>query len=197
MPSIHLENLSSFGRLAVKLDTDFMELSRLSGQLERLDIESDSGLEHAIKLLSQFAQRAQDISEGMQEFSGSLLEARQRSEAATKIIEERALRVQQRKQQQDQLQQKLNQLEQSVKAANARLGGFRKEGKGAMSDEERSEFKEELQRLTQSFASFIETAQAVKDEAGRLKFKRLEREAQSIRGTLQSLIRKIETAVTK
>jgi len=49
-----VDTLSPFGRLAVTLDTDFSELSRLSGQIQRLDLDTDGDLDHAVKLLNEF-----------------------------------------------------------------------------------------------------------------------------------------------
>ncbi|MBI3299015.1 MAG: hypothetical protein HYZ75_12665 [Elusimicrobia bacterium] len=45
MPSIRLEDLSPFGRLALKLDQELSELARVGGQIARVDIGSDNGLD--------------------------------------------------------------------------------------------------------------------------------------------------------
>ena len=90
MPSLHLDDLSSFGRLAVALDQHFLELTRLSGQIERLDIESESGLERAVKALNEFAEHGTSLSDGFQGLSNVLEEVRTRSEAAAQIVSARA-----------------------------------------------------------------------------------------------------------
>src|SRR4051812_33565728 len=124
MSTIHLESLSSFGRLAVKLDGEFTELTRLSGQLERLDLESDSGLDRAVKLLDQFAQNGKNIAEGIQEFSKVLNEAHTQAGNATTIVAKRAEIIGQRKKEQNLLGEKLFALQEEVKAANSNLTGF-------------------------------------------------------------------------
>src|SRR5579864_7887089 len=156
MPSLSLDSLSPFGRLAVKLDNDFSELARISAQLQRLEIESDGSLEHAIKLLNQFAQHGQSITDGIQEFARSLQEARERSEAAAKLVAERAQLIQQRKQEQNQVQEKLTQLEEEVKAANASLAGLRKRDNGGYSDEEKLQIRAQLELLNSQLSGFIE-----------------------------------------
>ena len=191
MASIPLDSLSPFGRLAVKLDGDFSELTHISGQLQRLEIDSDSGLKRAIKLLEQFARHGQNITEGVQEFSRSLQEARERSEAAAQIIAERAQLIQQRKQQHDQVREKLTQLEQKVKAANASLAGLKKHDKSEYSDEEKVQIRAQLERLGSHLVGFIEEAQTIKEEAGRSKFKEIQHDAQSLQEALQSSRRKL------
>ncbi len=191
MSSIRLENLTPFGRLALKLDNDFSELSRLGSQIAKVDIESDSGLDHAIKILNLVAQHGKNIADGMQEFSKCLLEARERSEAAIQVVGERAQLVQQRRQKQDQLDQRLRQVEEEVKTVNASLAGFKRQGKNELSEEEKRQITADLERLQNPTLGFIESAQAIKAEAGRLKFKRVEREAQSMIDTLQATRRKI------
>jgi chromosome segregation ATPase len=189
MPSIRMDELSPFGRLALKLDGDFSELSRLSGQLERLDLESESDLDHAVKLLSQFSQHGQEFAQDMQEFSKSLKEAHERSEAAAKSVGERAHQVQERHQRRSQLQDKLALVEHDIKTASAMLAGSRKDDKLII--------KAQFEQLSQKLVGFIESGQAIKEEAVRLKFKRIEREALSMLDTLQALRRKIQSILSE
>jgi len=191
MPSIPVDSLSPFGRMAVKLDTAFSELNRISGQIQRMEIHSDSGLERAVKLLNEFAQNGQTIAENIQEFSRTLADARAKSEAAAHIVSERAQLVQQRRQQQNHIQDKLTQIEQKVKAANASLADFRKHNPGELSDEQKIQIKTHLEQLNQNLADFIEAVQAVKAEAAQAKFKGIERDAESLLGALQASRRKL------
>jgi predicted nucleic acid-binding Zn-ribbon protein len=196
MASLPLESLSTFGRLAVQLDGNFSEMVRLSEQMQRLDIDSDSGLERAIKLLNQFAQHGQDIAGNIQDFSKSLEEARDRSEAAAKLVAERARHIEERTLRQNQIQEKLKQVEEKVKTANAQLAESRKQGKPEFLAEEKTEIMSQLERLNSELVRFIAETQAVKEEAGQGKFKRLEHDAQSIIDTLQSSRRKINSAIS-
>ncbi len=149
MPSIHLESLSPFGRLAVKLDNDFVELARPHEQ----------------------------------------------STAAAKLVEERAQVVHKRKQQQNELQEKLAHLEKCARAANTGFADFRKNGISVSSEDEKAQLKIELEKLHRQIAGFIETAQAIKEDAAQLKFKGVEREAESILSTLKSSRRKISNVL--
>ena len=197
MSAIRLENLSSFGRLAVKLDTDFAELTRLSGQLQRLDIDSDSGFEHAVKILNQFAQHGSSISEGIQEFSKCLQEARERSEVAAKAVSERAELIRGRKDKQDQMRAQLELVGDNVRAVNASLAGFRKEGRTEFSGEEKRQLKSELERLNVDLRKYLGDAQAIKEAARQSKFKSVERDAQDLIDVLRSSCRKVDKVIAQ
>jgi len=195
MPSVKLEALSEFGRIALKLDRDFSELERLSAKIERLNLESESDLDHAVKLLGEFALQGQEIGRDMQEFSKALEAARERSDAAAKSVSERAGRVQERQQRRAQLQERLVRLEQELKTANAGLTGGRK-GDREASEEEKARIKTQFAELRSRLSEFIEPAEKIRDEAAQLKFRRIERDAQSMLDTLLALRRKLETILS-
>ena len=195
MASIRPEDLSPFGRLALKLDREFSELTRLGGQMEKVDLESDAGLDQALKILNLVAQYGQSVAGSMQEFAQALQEARDQSEAATKIVVERAQLVKQRRERQDELEQRLSKVKDEVKAAGEGLAAFSKPTKGEPSAEDKARIAQELERLQAPMAGFIAAAQAIKAEAAAGKFRRLERQTDSFIDTLQASRRKIERAV--
>ncbi len=53
------KNLSSFARSALALGEEFSQLQRLSGELERLPIDTDNGLEWGRLLLARFSECGQ------------------------------------------------------------------------------------------------------------------------------------------
>ena len=165
----------------MKLDTDFSELIRISGQIERLEFQSDSGLERALKLLTQFAQHGQNITEGIQEFSQALQSARENSEKAATLVAERAQEVQQRKQTRDAMQEKIGQLGSKVKQLNETLSTARE--------------PEQLNALDSHLAAFIEEARTIKQEAAELNLKEIARNAESLFGTLQSARAKLSPVI--
>lgn len=197
MASIQLESLSTFGRLAVKLDTDFNELVRLSGQLQRLDIESDSGLDKAFKLLDQFTEQGKSISEGIQAFSRALQEAQMQSEGAAKQVADRAQLIAQRKKQQNEMRRQLTQVEEEVAAANAGLGGFKKDGRSEFSAEEKAQIKSQLELLNKDLKRFLMNAQIIKETASQANFKSIENDAQALLDALRSSTRKVDKALTE
>jgi chromosome segregation ATPase len=186
MSTIKVENLSSFGQLAVNLDNEFSELSRLSSELERQELQSDSGLERAIKLLKHFTVHGQNITEGIQEFSRSLQEAREKSELAARSVSERAILVQQRKQEQDQLLEKLGQLGEKVKEVTKTLSAV-----------DQTQIPEHLPALDTHLQDFMSQAHTIQEEARMRRLRGVERDAQSLFGSLESARRKLSTVQSK
>ncbi len=197
MPSVRLEDLTEFGRLAVRLDRDFAELARACEQIARVNLESDAGLDDGVKILGRVARYGQSIAEGMQGFAKALQEARDGAEAGTKLAAERAQLIQKRKQRRDELQQKLHGLQQEVQAAGATLAGFSEPGKKDLSEEGKRRIAAELERLQEPLDRFIEAAKALKAEAAGANFKRLERQADSMLDSLQATRRKIAQAISQ
>lgn len=197
MSSIRLEDLTPFGRVALKLDRELSDLARAGGEISGVNLESDRGLDEGLKILNRVALCGESVAVTMQEFAVSLQEARDRAEAATKLVEERAQLIKQRRQGQDQLQEKLTRLKIEVKEAGASLAGFAPPAIGAPSEEDKRRIAAELERMRAPMAGYIEAAQAIKAEASRSNFARIERQADSMIDSLNASLRKIAQAVTR
>lgn len=195
MPTIRSEDLSPFGRLALQLDAAFTEMSRLNGQLQRLDIDSETGLERAVKILDQFAKAGQAVADGVQNFSTVLQEARAQSEAAAKAVMERAEVIGRRKREQRGLREELSRVEQAVAAVNAGLAAAGKNGKSESAGERNLRIRAELERVSGELKSFLADAQSVKEAAAGGKFKTIERDAQNLLDVLRASSRRVEKAL--
>lgn len=185
--------LSAFGQLALKLDQNFSGLERLAQQIQRLDLRTDNGLEHGTKLLNQFAQYGEGISEGIQEFAKALDEARLRSEEATTLVVARAEEIHARNREQSELQERFNHLGTKVQAVNAGLVQLKKPTLSALSPEDRVELNSKLQEMDGFLGTFVDEAMALKTEAESLNLKRIGRDAESLHGTLISARSKLST----
>lgn len=195
MTSIRLEDLTPFGRLAVKLDHEFSELARVGGQIAGVDLETDNGLDEGIKILGRVARYGESIAATMQEFSQSLQEAREKAESATQLVAESAQVIKQRRQRQDELQDRLTRLKEEISAAGAGLADFKPPADKEPSDDDKRRIAAELERLRAPLARFIEVGQAIKAEAAASNFKRLERQADSVIDFLEASRRKIIQAI--
>lgn len=194
MPSIELDELTPFGRIAVKLDQELSELARLGEQLSQADIESDKGLAEGIKLLNRAAPYGQSVVQSMQELAQRLDELRERAEAATGVVAGRAQLIQERRRLEDELQSRLQKLNEEVSAAGAALAAFNQPGK-VLTDEDKRRVAEELGKMQAPMARFIEAGQAIKAEAARGNFRRLERQADSMIDSLKASLLKISQAL--
>lgn len=195
MPSIRLEDLTPFGRAAVTLDREFAELARVGEQIARVDVESDGGLDQGVKLLNRAAQHGQSIADAMLEFSRSLQEARDASDAAMKAVSERAELIRQRRQREEELQRRLDQLKEDLTAAGAGLARSSPPAAGGLSDQDKRRIAAELEKLLEPMSRFIAAGRAIKDEAARSRFRRVERQADSIIDSLESSRRKLSQAI--
>lgn len=192
MANINPDTLTPFGKLALQLDHDFSELDRLSAQIERLEIESDSGLELATRLLAQFAKHGQGVAEGIQEFAKALETSRAGAERSAAIVGERAIAIQQRQSEQLHLQEKFQELGAKVQEASASIATL----KSADEAEQKAQIPGRLREMEERLGAFAEEAKAIKDQARQIHFRRIEREAESLFGTLQSARTKIGASLS-
>jgi hypothetical protein len=176
------ETLSPFGRLAVELDAGFQELDRLGGQIERLELDSDSSLDRAIKLLEHFAQNGQRVAEGVQEFARVLAAARESAERSAQAVQNRSTLIQNRKEERDRMQAKLGQLGLKVREITTAATAISS--------------PQQLGELDGRLGALIEEARIILDDARKENFKSLERDAQSLHGSLQSVRRKLASVLT-
>ena len=96
MSNNKFKTLSPLGQSALSLDQAFTDLATLSGQIERLEIESDSGMQKAPELLAQFGECSQKIAEGIQGFATILQQTRTQSEKSVQLVSEKAVLIQKR-----------------------------------------------------------------------------------------------------
>lgn len=195
MPSIHPEDLTPFGRAALKADNELAELARLGEKMAKVDVESDGGLDEGIKILERVSKYGQAIAATMQDFASSLQDARDKAEAATRLVAERALVIQQRVKLKEQLEEKLAKLKDDLKTAGQSLSGF-KAPKGDLTEDDKKRVAAELERLEAPLIRFIEAAQAIKAECAAANFRQLERQAAAVVDSLQHSRRKINQALT-
>jgi hypothetical protein len=185
------KDLSPFGVAALELDADFVELERLSGQLERLSIESESGLERAQRLLVKFGECGQRIGEGVTRFSKALEEAHARAEKAAQAVAVRAVAVKERRQESDELLERFRVLGTMVGEITAFLARYRKPPGNALSAEERHSIARQIPEIDARLGTLIDEAAKLKTDAQRSRMRGLERDADSLGQTLLSARRKL------
>jgi hypothetical protein len=185
------EPATPFGRAALKLDQEFRALSEVSDQLARVNLETDAGLDDSIKLLNKAAHYGQGVAGAMEEFARALQEAREKAEAATKAVAERAQLIQKRREDEDRQEKKLDALKEDVKAVGSSLIAFNTPGA------DKKTIAQELEKVQKPLIAFIEKAQAIKADCSQRNFKRLERQAEGMIDSLQASLRKISQAIAR
>ena len=137
MNTLSTKDLSAFGQAAVALDADFSELERLSVQLSKVEIETDSGLEQSRKLLGRFGECGQRIGEQMQVFAKSLEESRDRAEKASHEVAARAALIQDRQRNVSAMLQRFEALGEMVKQVTLVVAQLRAPTDGELATETR------------------------------------------------------------
>lgn len=191
--SLQSKVLSSFAEAALKLDSDFIELDQLSGQLERLDLNSDSGLERAKEILGKFGECGARIGDGVQKLAKELEEARIRAEKAAGTVAARAEQVQERQQAHDRLSERFHNLTEMVRKVSALIAELKKAEGEKMSDEEKAIVTQRLPEFESQLTLLVDEAQKLKNEAQEANMKTLVRNADSLSQTLLSAKRKISS----
>ena len=190
LPAINTKNLSPFGQSALTLDNDFAELDRLSGQIERLSIESDSGMERAKELLVKFGECGQRISTGVQSLAKSLEETRSRAETAAQSVASRAALIQERHHENERMLDRFRSLGDKVREVSTALAALKAPAKG-VTEEGKALIAKQLPEFNAQLETLTAEAQKLKDDAREANMKTLERNADSLYQTLQSARRKL------
>jgi len=189
--SISQSQLSPFGQSALQLDQDFVELERVSGQLERLAFESDTGMEKAQELLACFGQVGMRIGEGVQLLAKTLDEARTRAEAAAQVVSERAAMIQMRQNENAKMGDRFRLLGEEVQKISSQMALLKKPAGHEFSNEEKAELPKKLSGMDLQMAVLIEESRKLEEDASAAHMNSLERNADSLSQTLQSARRKL------
>ncbi|MEW6057213.1 MAG: hypothetical protein AB1540_11420 [Bdellovibrionota bacterium] len=185
---------SLFVQAALALDSDFAELERLSGQLERLPIESDSGLEQARKALTRFSECGSRIGEGVKILAKELEDSRSRAERAAQIVSERAVAIQKRFEQTEQMLARFRSLGEMAGKINAAVVQLQKPTQsGELSAEEKALLAKHMPEIDSNLAILLDETRKLREDAGAVNMKALEREADSMAQSLQSVRQKLSS----
>lgn len=173
-----------FAQAALTLDEDFQEFDRLAKEIERQNIESDTGFERAAKLLIKLDSCGKRISSGMQTMSSALEEVRARTEQAANVANTRAVAVQERQQLSEQMMERLQHLGDTVRKITTAVGELR-QSSDMISDEDRAVLAERLPEFNAQLGMLVDEVQKLKVDATAAHMRTLERNADSLKQSLQ------------
>ena len=108
---------------------------------------------------------------------------------------DRAIEIQRRKEEQDQIQLKFGDLGAKVQQANLELASIKALSGGQLSSEDRVRVPEQLRAMDARLENFIDEAGSIREEARAAKMRSVERNAESLFGTLQSVRRKLSAVI--
>jgi hypothetical protein len=189
------KNLSPFAHSALTLDEDFGELDRVAAQLERLDLDTENGLDQARKLLVRFTECGNRIGEGVQALAKALDEARTRAEKSAESVSQRAAMVQARQQEAQKLVDRFTQLAETVRKVTAAVGELQKSAEGGLAEEGRALLIKNLTGIDAQLDTLSNEAGKLRADAREARQKTLEKNADALEQSLQSVRRKLSALV--
>lgn len=192
MTSPSTKDLSAFGKAAIGLDVEFSQFQRLAREIEAVQLNSDAGMERARRLFSHFDECGQKIGAGMQALASSLDEARQLTDAAAKSVAERAHAMKQRQQETEQLMERYRALGEMVGKTNEAVTQLRPLHDAGMTNEVTELLASRLPEFTSQLGVLVEEARKLMRDAHEANMKTLERNADSLRQSLQAAQSRLE-----
>ena len=178
---------SSFARAALELDAEFSEIERLSGAIENLSVDTESGLDRAQRLLAEFSECGERVGKGIQNLGGALEEARSRAEAAIAAVSTKALLVKQRQNETDLMLERFRGLGEMVRAINATAAKLKKTDGQSLSDQDKSALAQHIPELDTQVGRILDELQRLRDDAKSSSMRSLERDAESMGQALKSV----------
>lgn len=189
-------NISEFFQSAAALDADFAELERLGGQLDRLEIDSDNGLEQAQKRLARFSECGERIGTGIMALAKALDETRARAEKLAEVVRARAVVVQERQNETQRLLMRFQSLGELAKKINATIAGLKKPvKKGELTDDEKALLSQHMPEIDSKLGMLLDEARKLREDARKVNMKALERNAETLSQALLSARRQLGTAI--
>ena len=189
--------LSDFGRASAALDKELIRFERLGHDIEIIDLESDKGFARGIELLTEIAQCRSELDTHMQEMSRALQLARVRNEKAEETISLRARALENRQMEVEKLQGRFKTLGESVHHLNVMVSEFRNPNAELKTKDEQINLHTQLNRAIEPIDVLVEQAKALVQDARSLNMKNLERNADTLRQSLQSAVNRLLLSTKK
>ncbi|MBS1984741.1 MAG: hypothetical protein JST16_11265 [Bdellovibrionales bacterium] len=185
------KNISPLSQSALDLDADFSELEALSGQLERLSLDSNRAFAKAQQLLAKFNACSLRIGSGVQSLAQALESARANAERAAELVATRAALVRQRQEEHETLITQFGAITEQVRKVSSLIAQIRKPGGIQFSAEERAALPKQLAPLDDLMEKLINEARRIKLAAREANLFSLQRDAESLEQSMASARRRL------
>lgn len=180
------DKTSKFVQAALVLEENFLEFERLAHKIQTLSIASDSGFEHARKLLSKLDECGQRIAPSMLALTSCLEDIRRRTEEAARLVSVQSEAVEHRKLEMEKITEKLRALGDMAKQISEAIDKLQQQTAQVEGDPQNQMLAQHLPEFAGQFETLIAEVQKIKVEAQEANLKLFERNADSLRQSLQS-----------
>jgi hypothetical protein len=188
---------SPFAQAALDLDRDFTQFERLAREIERLSVNSDRGLERAGIMMGEIDAVRKRLETGMVALAKTLDDARERTEKAALTVSNRAQEIRERQLEAENMLTRYKTLGEMVKQITTALTQLRKPGAGEMTPEDQATLAKRLPEFNAQMDVVVNEARKLMDDAHQANMKTLERNADSLRQSLQAARNRFNIFVEK
>lgn len=179
----------------MELSADFAELDTLSGQLERLELDSNTAFTKAQQILGKFSTCSLRIGEGVQKLAQSLEVARTNAEKAAELVATRAVAVRQRQDENERLAEQFAAITEQVKKVATIVAQLRKPEGEQYSPEERAALPQQMAPLEELMERLVAEARRIKLAARDASLTSLQREADSLEQSISSARQRLSASL--
>jgi hypothetical protein len=167
------------------------ELDRVGTKINSTDMTSDFDVEYIQKLMTHFAECGQGVSDEVTNLSTHLQEAQTRAETVAQGVSKQAELLRIRRNEQDAKLEEFGILGEKVRDLTATISQFRPPQGDALTKEDRAKLTSSIPAFDAQLASLLEELQNLRQSARDLRMKALEKNAESLVQTLQSVRKKL------
>lgn len=189
--------LSEFGQAALCVDEEMTQFETLVQEFSRLNIESDKGLDRAVTLIAEINDCRGRMEVGMQSLSKSLLEARQRNQAAEELVADRSQAVNARQQSVENMIARFRTLGERVKLVDVTAAELRKASDSPLEPEEKDQLRGQIPALDDQLAALLMDVSQLVEDARVANLQLLERNADSLKKSLSAARNKISLFIDR
>ena len=150
------KSLSEFAQAALNLDFEFTQFGRIAGELERVSILSEKGLDKARALLGDLDACGKKIGTGMQALANALDQARENTEKLATAVSSRAVEVNQRQEESAHMFERLRVLGEMAKTITGAVVKLKKTSDENITDEDRALISAQLPEVNTQLGVFVE-----------------------------------------
>lgn len=180
------KNSTPFIKAAVALDAEFGRFESLALELDRLNLDSDRGFERGLGILEELERCRERFGPASQDLARTMEESRAKTAAAAELVGKREAEVRGRKEKVDVLLTRYKALGDLVQKVTTAAAQLKAPAAGTISAEDRAVLDARLPELDTQLESLVEQSRILMDDARNANLKVLERNADSLRQSLQS-----------
>ena len=177
---------SAFAEAALNLDAQFRDFERLANELDRVDLDSDRGLERGLKIMGELETCREGFAPASQQMAKALEEAQGQVARAAEIVTQRETAVQDRRAVVDSLLERYRSLGEMLRQVSTAVGQLNKTDSGELTADQRTALTSRLPEFNSHLGTLVDEARKLMDDARVANMKALERNADSLRQSLHS-----------